>query len=79
MEFLWNCKRSWDFSSIFTTPDNQKIIVPNGDIIKGSITNINAYETRRIDLVIGVDYKDDIKKQRGFNLLLLILMKSFSR
>ena len=50
------------FSSIFITPDNQKIIVPNAAITKGSITNINAYETRRIDLVIGVDYKDDIKK-----------------
>ena len=52
------------FSSIFTTPDNQKIIVPNGAITKGSITNTNAYETRRIDLVIGVDYKDDIKKAK---------------
>ena len=52
------------FSSIFTTPDNQKIIVPNGAITKGSITNINAYDTRRIDLVIGIDYKDDIKKAK---------------
>ena len=52
------------FSSIFTTPDNQKIIVPNGAITKGSITNTNAYETRRIDLVIGIDYKDDIKKAK---------------
>ncbi len=52
------------FSSIFTTPDNQKIIVPNAAITKGSIININAYETRRIDLVIGVDYKDDIKKAK---------------
>ena len=52
------------FSSIFITPDNQKIIVPNAAITKGSITNINAYETRRIDLVIGVDYKDDIKKAK---------------
>lgn len=54
------------FSSIFTTPDNQKIIVPNGAITKGSITNINAYDTRRIDLVIGVDYKDDIRKAKEF-------------
>ena len=52
------------FSSIFITPDNQKIIVPNGAITKGSITNINAYDTRRIDLVIGVDYKDDIRKAK---------------
>lgn len=52
------------FSSIFTTPDNQKIIVPNGAITKGSITNINAYDTRRIDLIIGIDYKDDIRKAK---------------
>ena len=30
------------FNSVFTTPDNQKIIVPNGAITSGSITNINA-------------------------------------
>ena len=52
------------FSSIFVTADNQKIIVPNGSITTGSITNVNAYETRRIDLVIGIGYKDDIKKAK---------------
>lgn len=52
------------FSSIFVTVDNQKIIVPNGSITTGSITNINAYETRRIDLVVGISYKDDIKKAK---------------
>ena len=52
------------FSSIFVTVDNQKIIVPNGSITTGSITNINAYETRRIDLVVGIGYQDDIKKAK---------------
>ena len=52
------------FNSIFVTADNQKIIVPNGAITTGSITNVNAYEIRRIDLIIGVDYKDDIKKAK---------------
>lgn len=52
------------FSSIFVTVDNQKIIVPNGAITTGSITNVNAYETRRIDLVVGISYKDDIKKAK---------------
>lgn len=52
------------FSSIFVTVDNQKIIVPNGSITTGSITNVNAYETRRIDLVVGISYKDDIKKAK---------------
>ncbi|MDD3054708.1 MAG: mechanosensitive ion channel [Aliarcobacter sp.] len=52
------------FNSIFVTADNQKIIVPNGAITTGTITNVNAYETRRIDLVIAIGYKDDIKKAK---------------
>ena len=52
------------FNSIFTTPDNQKIIIPNGAITSGSITNINANPTRRVDLVVGIGYDDDIKKAK---------------
>lgn len=52
------------FNSIFLTGDNQKIIVPNGAITKGSITNVNANDTRRIDLVVGIGYNDDIKKAK---------------
>lgn len=52
------------FNSVFITPDNQKIIVPNGAITSGSITNINAHDTRRVDLVVGIGYEDDIKKTK---------------
>ena len=52
------------FNSVFTTPDNQKIIIPNGAITSGSITNINANDTRRVDLVVGIGYDDDIKKTK---------------
>ena len=52
------------FNSIFITADNQKIIVPNGAITSGSITNINAYDTRRVDLVVCIGYEDDIKKTK---------------
>ncbi len=52
------------FNTIFTTPDNQKIIIPNGAITSASITNINANDTRRIDLLIGIGYNDDIKKAK---------------
>ena len=52
------------FNSVFITPDNQKIIVPNGAITSGSITNINANDTRRVDLVVGIGYEDDIKKAK---------------
>ncbi len=49
---------------IFTTelhsPDNKKIIVPNGGVISGNITNYSANDTRRVDLVFGIGYSDDI-------------------
>lgn len=50
------------FNTEFKTGDNQKILVPNASITSGSITNVNAHEKRRIDLNIGVSYKDDIKQ-----------------
>lgn len=49
------------FSTILLTPDNQKFIIPNSSITSGVITNINAEPTRRIDLVIGIGYDDDIR------------------
>ena len=52
------------FNTEFTTPDNQKILVPNGAITADSITNINAHDTRRVDLVIGISYDDNIKKAK---------------
>lgn len=52
--------------NIFTTklksPDNKEITVPNGEIISGNIVNFSAKPTRRVDLVFGVGYDDDIKK-----------------
>lgn len=44
------------------TPDNQIIIIPNGKIWGGIITNITGSPTRRIDLVFGIGYTDDIAK-----------------
>ena len=49
------------FSSTFRTPDNREIIIPNGAIYSGVITNYSARETRRIDLVMGIGYDDDIR------------------
>lgn len=48
------------FSTVLKTPDNVKIIVPNSAVYGGTITNVSAYDTRRIDLVIGVSYDDDL-------------------
>lgn len=52
------------FNSVFITGDNQKIIVPNSAITSSSITNVNAFDTRRVDLVVGISYDDDIKKAK---------------
>ena len=52
------------FNTVLKTPDNRKVIVPNGDIVGGAITNYSAHETRRIDLVFGIGYDDDIKKAK---------------
>ncbi len=49
------------FSTVIHTPDNQKQIIPNAGITAGVITNVNAEPTRRIDLVIGIGYDDDIR------------------
>lgn len=49
------------FTTLMKTPDNKQIIVPNGQIMGGSITNFSAKDTRRIDLVFGISYDDSIK------------------
>jgi len=49
------------FNTILNTPDNQRKIIPNGLVTANTITNITANPTRRIDLVVGISYDDDIK------------------
>ncbi len=53
------------FSTKMKSGDNKEIIVPNGQIIGGTIVNYSAKEMRRIDMVIGVSYSDDLKKVRA--------------
>lgn len=49
------------FNTVINTPDNQKKIIPNGIVASGTITNITANDKRRIDMVFGIGYGDDIK------------------
>lgn len=53
------------------TPDNVKIILPNSAVMSGSITNISAHPTRRVDMVVGVSYSDDLPKAKQIMLDLL--------
>lgn len=54
--------------SIFTThlktPSNEAVIVPNSEITAGAITNYSAKPTRRLNLVFGIGYDDDIRKAK---------------
>ncbi len=52
------------FNTEMVTPDNRHIIVPNSAITSATITNYSAHDTRRIDMVIGVHYNDDLKVAR---------------
>ena len=52
------------FSTVMRTGDNREIIVPNGHVYSGPITNVSARETRRIDMVFGIGYDDDIRKAK---------------
>ena len=53
------------FNTMLDTPDNRRVIVPNGQITSDTITNYSAHDTRRIDLIIGVGYNDDLKVARA--------------
>lgn len=50
------------FFTEMATPDNVQIIVPNGQAWGSIITNYSTHDTRRCDLVFGIDYEDDADK-----------------
>jgi small conductance mechanosensitive channel len=52
------------FTTMMRTGDNKEVIVPNGQIFGGIITNYSKRETRRVDMVFGIGYGDDIRKAK---------------
>lgn len=52
------------FSTKLRTGDNKAVIIPNGAITSGTITNYSAKPTRRIDLVIGVSYEANLSQTK---------------
>ena len=52
------------FATMFKTPDNKQVVVGNAAVTGGSIINYSAKDTRRVDLVFGIGYDDDIKKAK---------------
>ncbi len=49
-------------STTIKTFDNQIVVIPNGEIWGGVITNVTGSDTRRVDMVFGISYTDDISK-----------------
>ena len=52
------------FSSTIMTLDNKEVIIPNGAVYGGTITNYSSSGTRRVDMTFGISYDDDIRKAR---------------
>jgi small conductance mechanosensitive channel len=52
------------FQTVLKTGDNKMIVVPNSAVIGGAITNYSRFDSRRVDMVIGVSYSADLHKTK---------------
>lgn len=59
------------FSTLMKTGDNKQITVPNGSIYGGNIINYSIKPTRRIDMVVGCGYNDDLRAVKAFLTILV--------
>jgi len=48
------------FNTVMTTLDNKRVIIPNSDLSSSSLINYSSEKIRRIDVVFGIGYEDDI-------------------
>ncbi len=53
------------------TGDNQRVIVPNSTLLSGTIVNASALPTRRVELVFGIGYDDNIGQARDIIMAIL--------
>lgn len=49
------------FNTELLTGDNKVVLIPNGTVASGNITNFSKMPTRRVDFVFGIGYDDDLK------------------
>lgn len=52
------------FNTVLRTADNKTLIIPNGSLMNGNITNYSTKPTRRVDFVFGIGYDDDLRKAK---------------
>ncbi|MCB1061173.1 MAG: mechanosensitive ion channel [Calditrichaeota bacterium] len=50
------------FNTVLKSPDNKTIIIPNGPMAGGSIVNYSTEDLRRVDMIFGCGYDDDLQK-----------------
>jgi small conductance mechanosensitive channel len=53
------------FHTVLRTGDNKTVIMPNGALSNGIITNTNRQPTRKVVFDVGVDYEADLQKARN--------------
>lgn len=53
------------FNTIMNTGDNKRVILPNGPVATSTMINYSAEKTRRVELVFGIGYDDDIDKAKA--------------
>ncbi len=64
------------FTTNLKTPDNKLIIIPNSKLVNDNLINYSAKSTRRVDMVFGISYNDDIDKAKN---VISSLIKSEAR
>lgn len=62
--FMGTVKEIQIFNTILHTGDRKTVIIPNGPMSSDSITNFSASPVRRVDMVFGIGYDDDLKKAK---------------
>jgi len=53
------------FVTTLVTPDNKVVYIPNSTLTSGNIVNYSTKDTRRVDMVFGIGYSDDIDKAKS--------------
>ncbi len=52
------------FYTYLVTIDNKQVVIPNGQLANSNLTNITAFDKRRLDMEVGISYSSDITKAK---------------
>jgi len=74
--YMGTVKEIQIFITILKTPDNKTVIIPNGGLSTGALTNFSTEPTRRVDWSFGIAYGDDYDKAKA---MILDLLKADKR